>query len=63
MWVNFEDLKSDLKGQVKKIAKFLEIECDEEFAEYVATNSTFEAMKKQAEIANAEKVCSKIFQN
>mmetsp|Transcript_19713 Transcript_19713/g.27203 ORF Transcript_19713/g.27203 Transcript_19713/m.27203 type:complete len:304 (+) Transcript_19713:32-943(+) len=55
MWVNFEDLKSDLKGQVKKIAKFLEIECDEEFAEYVATNSTFEAMKKQAEIANAEK--------
>lgn len=29
LWITFEDLKEDLEGSVKKVADFLQIECDE----------------------------------
>ena len=28
LWITFEDLKEDLEGSVKKVADFLQIECD-----------------------------------
>ena len=51
-------MKRDLIGSVKRIAEFLEIQCDDAFAEYVAANSDFSSMKKQFEAIDAEKVRS-----
>jgi hypothetical protein len=30
LWITFEDLKEDLEGSVKKVAKFLKIDCDDQ---------------------------------
>jgi hypothetical protein len=55
-------MKKDLNSAVKNIAKFLEIPCDDLFAEYVASHSDFSSMKKQFEVIDEEKVAL-IFQN
>jgi len=44
LWVCFEDLKSDLAGQVKRIAKFMDIECDDAKLSKVLELSSFKYM-------------------
>uniref|UniRef100_A0A7S4KMC9 Sulfotransferase domain-containing protein n=1 Tax=Paramoeba aestuarina TaxID=180227 RepID=A0A7S4KMC9_9EUKA len=55
LWVTFEDLKKDLRGQIRRLAKFLEFEETDELIDLVYSGSTFEAMKAQSEKVNAEK--------
>ena len=54
--MTFEDLKKDLKGQIRRLAKFFDFEASEELIDIAYNGSTFEAMKVQAEKANEEKV-------
>ena len=42
LWVCFEDLKADLSGQVKRVADFLGIACDEKLLATVVEKSSFE---------------------
>jgi len=55
LWVRFEHLKQDLRGQVERIAKFVGAELDEEQLDMVAAGSTFDAMKEQQKRIDAEK--------
>lgn len=48
MVVHFNDLKADLEGEIRRIAKFLEIEVPEEKWPDVVDHSSFEYMKKNA---------------
>merc|ERR1712194_355951 len=46
LWIAFEDLKGDLQGQIRRIAKFMEIDLTEEVLETVAKHSSFAYMNK-----------------
>jgi len=39
LWITFEDLKEDLAGSVKKVAEFLQIECDDQMLAMVSRES------------------------
>ena len=47
LWVNFETLKTDLRGEVERIAQFMELPLEPAELDLVAEGSTFEAMKTQ----------------
>ncbi|MFN4141873.1 sulfotransferase domain-containing protein [Aestuariivirga sp.] len=49
--VHFNDMKRDLKGTVREIAAFLEIELDEETFAKVVEHSSFDYMKRNAHLA------------
>lgn len=55
LWVRFEELKQDLRGQVERIAKFVGAELNEKQLDDVAAGSTFNAMKEQQNRIDAEK--------
>ena len=44
LWITFEDLKDDLEGSIRKVAAFLEIECDAELLAVVKEKSSFAFM-------------------
>ena len=45
LFLKYEDLKKDLKGQIKIIAKFLDFNFSDEQAKVIAEKCTFQAMK------------------
>jgi len=45
LWVCFEDLKSDLRGQIQRVAKFMEVELDEASLDMVEEKSSFKFME------------------
>jgi aryl sulfotransferase len=49
--VHFNDMKRDLKGTVREIAAFLEIELDEAAFARVVEHSSFDYMKRNAHLA------------
>ena len=49
LFLKFEDLKADLKNQVKIIAEFLGFTLSEEEAEQIAEESSFQSMKAKPE--------------
>eukprot|EP01035_Chromulina_nebulosa_P020322 gene20322-26379_t len=49
LWLQYEDLKINPVFQIEKIAKFLNINYNENLLELVAKASSFESMKEQAE--------------
>eukprot|EP00656_Telonema_subtile_P028699 TRINITY_DN3129_c0_g1_i5.p1 TRINITY_DN3129_c0_g1~~TRINITY_DN3129_c0_g1_i5.p1 ORF type:complete len:297 (-),score=76.34 TRINITY_DN3129_c0_g1_i5:63-953(-) len=55
LWVQFEALKEDLRGQVERVARFIGCELEEEALDRVAEHSTFEAMKAQFKRIEEEK--------
>jgi hypothetical protein len=46
LWLNYEDLKADLSGEIKKISEFIGVELTEQELEKITFDSTFENMKK-----------------
>ena len=44
LWVFFEDLKEDLRGEVERIAKFMQIAYTEELIDLVTKQSSFDFM-------------------
>merc|ERR550525_156837 len=44
-WIVFEDLKRDLRSQVRKVAEFLDVEITEELIDKVTYETSFEQMK------------------
>lgn len=44
LWVFFEDLKEDLRGQIKRIADFIEVDADDELLDIAETHSTYKYM-------------------
>ena len=48
LFVHFENLKSDLSGEIRRIAAFLDIELDAEIMDRVVDHSGFEFMKANA---------------
>jgi hypothetical protein len=44
LWVLFEDLKTDLRREVRRVASFLEMEADDELLDCVCRVSSFESM-------------------
>ncbi|CAE8585649.1 unnamed protein product [Polarella glacialis] len=48
LFVHFNDLKADLQGEMLRIARFLEVEVDEELLPDLVNACTFEEMKKNA---------------
>ena len=55
LWVKFEDLKADLRGQVERISDFLGCELSQSELDLVSQASTFEAMKAQQKTIDAKK--------
>lgn len=49
LYLEFEEMKTDLKFNVRRIADFLGIDCDEEFINIVAERCTFKNMKNGKE--------------
>lgn len=47
--LEFEEMKKDLKSNVRKVADFLSVDCDEEFINMVAEKCTFKNMKNGKE--------------
>lgn len=48
MWLQYEDMQSDPRGQIEKIAAYLEIPVTEEIVDNVLRYSSFDSMKEQA---------------
>ena len=49
LFVHFNDLKDDLDGQMRRVARFLEIEVDEQLWPSMVESCTFEAMKADSD--------------
>lgn len=49
--LNFENLKQDTDGEIRKLAKFLEVDVSDEFCSAVASSVDFNKMKKAKETA------------
>jgi len=49
LWVCFEDMKSDLRGSIRRIAAFLKIKCSEELLDIVASRSSYKFMSLPAQ--------------
>jgi aryl sulfotransferase len=45
LWVCYEDLKDDLRGQIQRIAKFMGVECDDKLLSIVEEKSSFAYME------------------
>ena len=54
--IHFNHLKDDLPGQIRKIAKFLEIKINEEKFPEIVNHCSFEYMKKKFR-ENSSKLC------
>src|SRR5438094_276548 len=52
--VHYNDLKADLEGEMRRIARFLEIEVPEEKWPTLSEAATFAAMKRDAELLGPE---------
>jgi aryl sulfotransferase len=50
MLVHFNDLKSDMAGQIRRMAEFLEIEINEERWPAIVEHCTFDYMKRSADV-------------
>lgn len=48
MFVHFNDLLSDLTGEILRIAEYLEIDCTDEMRDAIADKVTFKSMKRDA---------------
>jgi hypothetical protein len=48
--VHYEDMKTDLKGSLQRIARFLEVELADERIDYLASVLNFEGMKTKKEL-------------
>ena len=48
LWLQYEDMQSDPRGQIVKIAAFLNIPVTEEIVDKVLKYSSFDSMKEQA---------------
>lgn len=59
LWVCFEDLKSNLKAQIRRIAKFMEIPLTEDLLSTVEEKSSFAFMEAHSEKFNDNFVFSK----
>jgi hypothetical protein len=46
LWLNYEDLKDDLSGGIKKISEFIDVELTEKELEKITFECTFNNMKK-----------------
>lgn len=60
LWVAFEDLKSDLEGQVRRIAKFMDIALTEEILQATLKNSSFAFMAENTKQFDEHFVFGKI---
>jgi len=49
LFVHYNDLLADLNGGIKRIAKFLEIDCSDDMRTAIADKTTFATMKRDAE--------------
>jgi len=47
LWVCFEDLRSDLRGQIARVAKFMGVECDDATLSIVEEKSAFKFMESR----------------
>ena len=54
LFVHYNDLKADLEGEMRRIARFLEIEVPEEKWPTLSEAATFAAMKRDAELLGPE---------
>jgi len=54
LFVHYNDLKADLEGQMRRIARFLEIEVPEEKWPKLADAASFASMKRDAELLGPE---------
>lgn len=55
LFVHFNDLLSDLSGEIARIATYLDIECTDEMRDGIAETVTFKSMKRDALNADPEK--------
>jgi hypothetical protein len=60
LWVCFEDLKSDLKAQIRRIAKFMEIPLTEDLLSAVEEKSSFAFMEAHSQKFDDNFVFSKV---
>ena len=51
LWLFFEELKADPAREIRKVADFLGVDCDDATLERVVAESSFDAMKKGTEAA------------
>jgi aryl sulfotransferase len=51
LFINFEDLKKDLPGSIRKIAGFLEVEIDEHNWDKILLHCSFDYMKANSELS------------
>lgn len=56
LWINFEDIKANPMGEIRRVANFLDMQCDDDTIKGIADGSSFATMKKQFEIADADKL-------
>lgn len=48
LWVTFEDLKKDLRGEIRRIAEFMEVKLDQDLEDITYNNSTYKFMSAHA---------------
>ena len=60
MLVHFNNLKTDMEGEIRRIAAFLEIEIDEDNWPAIVEHCTFDYMKENADVLSPD-VYRKIF--
>ena len=60
--IHYQDLLTDLRGEAKRIAEFLEVEPKDELLSAVAERCTFDAMKREAMMPESHDRASRMFE-